>query len=509
MRKKFVRLFFTIGVSGMAFVINYGITLVLTSYLTDRVGADAYGFVTLAKHVAQYATIVTLALNSFSARYVAVNYHQNNIKQANVFYSSTFYGNLAIGIVLLLIALAMVAFLENLLRIPEMLVDDVKLLFLLVFVNFFISTICNVYGTGAYVVNRLDIVGVFKVLSYLVEAAVLILCYHFFEVNIFYVGFALLSAGLVVVLSNRWICRHYVPELRIQRSCYRFGAVKTLVSKGIWTSINEVGSLLHSGLDLLICDLMLTPLAMGQLSIVKSLDLIFLSLYQLVGHAFQPSFLKSYAQNDRAGLLSDLKLSMRISGCLGNLAFAGFTTLGFVYYQLWLPNQDTQLLYHLSVITVLSSIACGSMNPLYYIYTLTTKQKVPCIITIGTGVLNVVGMVVLIRYTALGVDAVVWTTTVLVWVIDFITNPLYMAHVLNMPWHCFYPNILRNLLSCAAMLALFKGLSLLYMPNSWATLILCALLYTILGGIVHFSITFSHKERSKYMRRLKQKLKRG
>ncbi len=44
-------------------------------------------------------------------------------------------------------------------------------------------------------------------------------------------------------------------------------AVKKLVGDGIWSSLNDLGVLLHNGLDLAICNLMLTPLAMGQLAI--------------------------------------------------------------------------------------------------------------------------------------------------------------------------------------------------------------------------------------------------
>ena len=40
-------------------------------------------------------------------------------------------------------------------------------------------------------------------------------------------------------------------------------------------------------------------------------------------------------------------------------------------------------------------------------------------------------------------------------VINFVTNPLYMAHVLGLPWHTFYPGILRNLLSCGMLILLF------------------------------------------------------
>ena len=46
-------------------------------------------------------------------------------------------------------------------------------------------------------------------------------------------------------------------------------AVKKLVLSGIWNSINSVGNLLNSGLDLWISNLMLSALEMGNLSIVK------------------------------------------------------------------------------------------------------------------------------------------------------------------------------------------------------------------------------------------------
>ena len=78
-------LFRTIIITGIAFIVNYGINLVLTPYITDNVGTEAYGFVSLAKQFAQYATIVTTALNSFASRYVTIAYHKDNKKEANVY----------------------------------------------------------------------------------------------------------------------------------------------------------------------------------------------------------------------------------------------------------------------------------------------------------------------------------------------------------------------------------------------------------------------------------------
>ncbi len=491
---KYLRLFRTIGITGMAFAVNYLISLFLTPYITDRVGTAAYGYVTMAKNIAQYATIVTLALNSFSARYIAVAWHRNEIREANVYFASTFYGDIVLGFAVFLLAGAGILYLDRIFVIPPELVADVKWLFLIVFINFLAVTVFSVYGTCATVAGRLDVTGLFKLFSYLAEAGVLFIAFRFFDTKVSLVGLGLAAASAVIILSNLAICRKYTAALHPRREYFSLRAVKRLVLDGLWTSVNDLGALLHSGLDLVVCNLMITPTAMGQLSIAKDIDLIFHSLYQLVGQAFQPMFLKSYASGDKPRLLRELKLSMKLSGLLSNLAFAGFFALGLAYYRLWIPNQDTEMIWKLTVITVLTSVASGSMNPLYYIYTLTLKKKIPCLVTIVTGAMNVIGMIVLIRYTEMGVYAVVWTTAVLIAFINFVSNPLYMAHVLALPKGTFYPEIIRNVVSCGVLTAVFKGLSLLYMPDTWLTLILCAVLYACVGSGIHLYLTLNRDE---------------
>ena len=82
---------------GLAFVVNYGINLVLTPYITENLGTEAYGFVSLAKQFAQYATIITTALDSFAARYIAIAWHKGDKKEANRFFSSAFFGDIVLA----------------------------------------------------------------------------------------------------------------------------------------------------------------------------------------------------------------------------------------------------------------------------------------------------------------------------------------------------------------------------------------------------------------------------
>ena len=81
--REYVRLLRTILVTGGAFVISYLISLFITPYITDNVGEEAYGFVSLARNTAEYAAIITAALNSFAGRYIALAYHKGDMRRAN------------------------------------------------------------------------------------------------------------------------------------------------------------------------------------------------------------------------------------------------------------------------------------------------------------------------------------------------------------------------------------------------------------------------------------------
>ncbi len=504
-KNKYFRLLQTVAVSGGALVVNTMLTLMLVPLITDTLGNDAYGFVTLGKNVAQYAMMITAALNSFAARHIVVAYHRQDIHKARVFFTSTVYGDLMLGTLLFVIALCGIVVLERLLVIPDELVLDVKLLFLFVFLNFWLVTVSTAFSASAHIKNKLYVVGIFKLLSYLSEALILIVCFRFFPPHVFYVGLGLAAAAFIVAAGNLRICRRYTPKLRTDKKDFSFQAIRQLVIDGIWTSLNSLGDALNSGLDLLICNLMLTPVAMGQLAISKTFYSMFLSVFVLVGQAFEPMYLKSYASGNKKELLGEFRVAMKLSGMLSNIVFAGFAALGMAFYKLWIPNEDVALIYMLTVIGNMVTIPGGPMQPLYYIYVLTLKKKIPTLITIAGGLVNVLGMYLLIRYMGLGVYAVVWTTVGVMAVINFVTNPLYMAYVLKMPWWTFYPGIIRNVIACGALTFVFKAFTVFFMPDSWLTLIISALILALCGAILHLLIVCSRDDwrfvRTKLLRR--------
>ena len=501
MNGKYGKLARAVFTSGIALVINCLVNLILTPFITATVGIAAYGFVSLSKNLYQYAAMLTEALNSFSARYIALAHHEDRKKEAGEYFSSTFFGNVFISIAVSAVMLPLVMFADRILHVPDELLPDVRMLFFLTALTFLVTTLFTVYGVSAFIVNRLDIVGIFKSAAYISEALVLLTGYRFFKARIAYVGLSTLVSAVVVGASNYMITRRFTPYLRVKREHFRLSAVRTLVGDGIWTSLNSLGVALNNGLDLLVCDLMLTPVNMGQLAIAKTFHSLFSGLFIVVATSFQPMLLKSWARKNRETFLSELKMSMKVSGFVSNLVFAGFLALGMSFYSLWIPGENIRLIYLLTLINNITAIPGGPMQPLYFIYVLTLKKKFPTYVTIAGGVLNVAGMYLLIKYTGLGVYAVVWTTAVVMMVINFITNPLYMAHVLGLPKRTFYPDIIRNVISCGAMCLVFTGIAKIIPPGGWGTLVLTALLCVIPGILLHTAITCSREERRKIIRK--------
>lgn len=491
---KYIELGRSVLTVGLAFVLNFAIQILLIPYIVAHVGTDGYGFVSLAKNFADYAAILATALNAFATRHIAVAYHQKDLDSANRFYTSAFYGNSLLAALVMSAAAVMIVFLQHLLNIPQNLQMDVKLLFTLIFCNFAVVTLSSVFQAGPVISSRMSLSGVYKVLSYAAEALLLIAAYRLLVSRVYYVGAGLLLSSLVMAYGNLRITQKYTPDLRISRHRFSWSVVAKLLKDGLWNAMNQAGEMLNNGLDLMICNLMLSPLQMGQLAITKTLHSMMHGIFVVISPAFHPMYLRSYAKEDKKQLIRDLRLAMKLSGMFANIMFAGFAALGGVFLLLWLPTEETETLYRLTLFNGLTLIAAGPMFPLYYVYTLTVKQKIPSLITLAGGILNVVSMYFLLKYTSTGIYAIVWTTVVVSMSMNYITNPLYMAHVLRLPLGTFFPGIIRNVISAVIMTAAFFLLRTVYTPASWLTLILCVPVCILIGTPMHLAIVCSRED---------------
>ena len=489
-----------IFISGIGALINYAISFLLTPYITNNVGIDAYGFVSIAKTFVSYASIITLALTVFIVRYITIHYHKKEFVEAASYYSSSLNACVKLSLIILLTSSIMIFNLDRMINIPNELIVSVKLLFLLVFVNFAITTISTPLTASVYIKNRIDVIGIIKIIGYSIEAIAMIMLFTIFKPSVWFVGAGALISSIISIVLYWKFTANNTPELKYDNSLVSNEKTKDLLNNGIWSSINQLGNTLNSGLDLLISNLMLSGIETGQIAVAKTIGGMASAFEEMIFQVTQPDLLKSYSAGDVNNFISVLKEKMKICGFFGATIFAGFFALGILYYKLWLPGQDFQALYILTVITLMNHVTDSLMRPVYYVSTLTVRNKIPCWITIGGGILNIAGMFILLKHTNLGVYSVVITTAVIMISINMIFNPLYAMWCLNYSKKALYPTIIKHLCATALMCAIFILMTRMINPNSWIGLILSAGCMFVVGMLVYSIIQFGFKKARVYFR---------
>ena len=382
--------------------------------------------------------------------------------------------------------MVLIPIIEKILKIQADLILDVQNLFILSVLNFAINTIMTAFSSSAYLKNKLDLNYFFRVVGYVAEILILLLLFGEFEAKLFYIGISYVVDSIVILSSRIWMTRSLTPELKVDHSFFRLSAIKELIVNGIWNSINSLGNILNTGLDMLITSVMLSAADLGMIGIVKTFPNMFVLLYQLVSQPFQPLLLKSYSLGDYKQVEKQLQGAMKLSGFVTIIAYAVFASIGKNFYELWLPGQDADTLYRLTIIALLPNAIEGVIYPCYYIYTLCVKNKIPCFVTIVGGIFNILGMYFLIKFTSLGIYAVLFTTVIVMMVITLITNPIYMSRCLNVKCLFFYKTILKYLLCGGIICMLMTFVSSHFKIISWIALIGMSAVIIILSSLIYF-----------------------
>lgn len=492
---KFLR---SIFFGGLSILFSVFITLYITPRVISSVGIDAYGFVSLSSNIISYLQIATIALNAYAARYISISYLRNDMKEFNTYFNTVLWGNLGLGTCILSLFVLFTLFIDKFLNVPANLLRDVQILFFCVGINYFIGLLTVAWKVFAQIKDRVDILNILDSISYILQIIVLFIAYNYLVPRVWYVGFTHLLASIVVLIPVAILTRRYLPELEIKARDFSKSSFRTLVVKGIWNSIDGLGNTLNSGLDLLVTDLMLTPVDMGKVSVAKSIMALTTRLYTMISQVFQPRLIKAYADRNTKLLLSHYRKAIRISSVITNVVFTCFLFLGEDFIRLWIPEQDIQTIFRLTILCMIPGVIEGMTFPLYSVYTLTTKLKVPTIVTIVSGLLNVLSMFLLLKYTNLGVYAIVITTAVIVSLAHFIT-PFYSCRCLKVGLLSFIPTLgqcLIELVVCIGSVYFINNL--LGTISSWWTFLWHgAILGTASFAIGVFFIAIAQKEEKK------------
>lgn len=493
--------------SFVTFGVGIGITFFFTPYLTDTVGEEAYGFVSMGNNIINYISILTIALNSVAGRFITIEYHQGRKEKASEYFSSVLMANILIIPAILAIMLPLIFNIEHLLNISPELVTSVKYLFLFILCNFIITLIGTVYNVATFITNRLYLSSIANIITALLRVFLMCLLFGFLPANVAYVGLATCICTFVGLLMNMYYTKLLVPDIKISRALAHWAKVKELIAAGIWNSISRLAQVLADGLDLIITNLWISPYIMGELSIAQQIPTYVSTLLNLLINLFSPNLTEYYAKNDKKTLVREVKVSMKFSGFFANIIFCGVVVFGNYFVQLWVPNQDVELIYALLVTIMMSLLISGVTTSLNNVFLVTNKLKTNSIFWLIVSFVNVAMVFVLLNITNLGVFAVAGVSRVNGILGNLIFVPLYACKCLEIKWNTFYPIILRYLGTTVIMMATFYGIRNIYtVPINWVTFICVCVIAGIVGCLINLILLFNKEERAVFTKKVTRKI---
>lgn len=490
-------MFFNVG----SFAINLFISFFFTPYLIRTVGKEAYSFFPLANNMIGYTSIITTAVGSMAGRFITICLYKNEKIKAIKYFNSVFVANLILSILFSIIAGFIITDISNILTIPQDITFEVQLLFLFTTGSMIISLISSILGIGCFVRNRTDLYSAGSTLSNILRVCIILFLFAIFSPSIVFMSISAFAASILTFAYNLYLKKKLLPDFLIRpKLYYSWESLKEIISSGIWNSVNQLSVVLLTQLDLLITNLYIGVSATGDYSIAKTIPTLVQSFVGVLVSVFVPHFTILYAKGNQKELIKSINQSIKLMGILVTIPIGFLLINGESFFNLWVPNQNSNTLYWLSNLTIIPMIITGSINTIFNVYTVTNKLKTPAIVLLITGILNTLITVILLSQTNLGLWSIPLTSLIIGLLRNSIFTPIYAAYCLKEKWNIFYLAILKGVIACVIVIAISFLVKFIIPINNWIYFIFNGAIVVIISLGVNSIIFFNKYELRKIIK---------
>lgn len=459
----------------IAFLVQLGVNFLLTPYIIATIGAEAYGFIPLVNNLIGYAGILTSALNAMAGRFIGVAYNRGDYAKANEYFSSVMIADMVLAVAFAVPYALVVMFPQAVMNIPTNLVEDVRMTFLFCAIGTEFSLVTSVYGGVYYVSDRLDRNAVRNIEGNVLRVGVLLLLFCLWRPMLCFVAASMLALNLYRCAADMYYTRKLTPQLAVRRSSFRMRAVRELVSSGIWNSVDSASYTLLIALDIFLANRFLGALVAGQYSIAKTMPQFMTNVASMLSSVFAPRVLRLYAQERQDDMSRSLDRAIRFMGLVLSLPCGFLIVYGTDFFRLWAPGEDAGWLQSMGVVSLLAMLLGSCGRPISNVYTAMNKVKVPSLMFLVCGVLNIVLVIPMLMWADWGVWPIIVVAAVLDTAKNLVALPLYASWCMGIPAGSVFSAEARGLAALPVMLAVTALCHVFVPARSWIVLTAAAL----------------------------------
>ncbi len=491
-------------------VINTLINFFLSPFIVEHLGVEANGYITLANNFISYISLIKIALDSMCGRFVLIEIRKGNIREANEYYTSVLFGDWFLAAVLIVPVTIFVAFIDKFIQVDGIGLTDVRLLFAFVFAGFFIPLCLPKWANATYVTNNLYLRSIKSALSAIVRAISIYFLFLLCEPAAYFVAVAGLIMKAVEFVCEFFFKRKLLPGVRVKREYFNFKKLKTLLTSGIWNTVSKCGDLLLEGLDILIANLYIDPMAAGILSLSKIVPNMINQITGTITTTFGPKITYQYADSNIKNIVKEVKNDIKLTSLIAGIPIGITIVFGVDFFSLWVPSQDSGQLALLATIALIGVLATGISKCVTNIFTMANKLKLNSIVMILSGLINVGVVFILLNTTNLGIYAIALMSSIVAIVRTFAFIAPYGAICIGEHPLTFFGALIKGMLN--VLISVIVGLVVLSVSSlfavTWLRFFLSVCVAALITLIIDFCLVLNRSERDKFKQAFSKLLKK-
>jgi O-antigen/teichoic acid export membrane protein len=476
-------------------VINVAINFLLSPFIVEHLGVEASGYITLANNFVSYIALVSMALNSMAGRFILIDYRKKNIQSVNEYYSSVLLGDWILAAVFIVPMIVFTLFVDSVIQVPASHLSDTRILFMLVFANYMIQLCVPQWQTATYCTNNLYLRSIKNAVTALARATAIYVLFLLLKPHSYYVAIAASIMTFAGISLDYVFYRRLMPEMKWHFADFRINKVWELVSSGIWNTVSQCGNLLLEGLDILIANIFITPVASGILALSKVIPNMINQITGTVATTYGPRLTFLYADGKMKEMANEIKNDIIVVSILSNIPTGLFFVFGADFFALWVPSQDAQQLAILSSMSLIGLMFAGIAQCFVNIFGVVNKLKLNSLVVIGTGLINILGVFLLLRFTELGVYSIVAVSSLVTILRVFLFTAPYAARLIQASAWVFYSYLMKG--ACFAIIPIVLGIGIKHLmsSNTWISLILAIAVTAVISLIINFYVMLNNSQR--------------
>jgi membrane protein EpsK len=418
---------------------------------------------------------------------LTLDLEKEDFNAANRTFNTVLVGNTALAALTLPFVVGLVLLSPRWFDIPAGHERYAQWLFAATLFSYLLTMVQSSFSVSSWARNRFDLRNAVIAVDRITRVGIVVAAFSLVQPSLWHVGLGFLGASAIGFVGDLLLWRRLTPQLHIRPARFDRSRVRQLFGMGGWLVINQVGTLLFLHVDLIVANMLLGAEIAGEYGSVLLFSTMLRRLAQTASTVLTPTILAKYARDDLDSVNRISKQAVKFLGLAMALPIGLLCGLAQPLLILWL-GPSFQALAGLVVMLTAHLVINLAVLPLFGINKAFNKVKLPGIVTLSMGVLNV-GLAIAFVESGWGALGIATAGAIVLTLKNAFFTPVYAALIQKLPWWAFMSTMAPGVLAALSTAGGAYAATHLLNVHSWVMLFVVggciSLLYAL---IVWFSI---------------------